>query len=210
MAFYKNQRSYLLALTLSMLAVSSSFIQPAYAETCREQFIRIFAPSEKSQKSLRSYNTATTNGENEQKFNLFSIGDNHILSQALVPAAPWSLIYNQQMFISNDKGKSWIKVRDLPDNELDEAALAAKTTGLAKIGNEECGTDTYEGKETNTIQADLDVTPEAPFKTTVKFWMDTETGNMLKSTTRTIMPGADHFVTQIIEQAPDLVLPTPD
>ncbi len=195
--------------TLLVLALFSNIIQPAHAETCREQFIKIFAPDEKSQKSFRSYNTATINGENEQKFNIFSIGDDHILSQALVPVAPWSLIYNQQMFISNDKGTSWNKVRDLPAKELDEAALAAKTTGLAKIGNEECGTEVYDGKDAYTVQADLDVTPEAPFKTTIKFWMDKETGNMLKSTTNTIMPGSNHFVTQIIEQAPDLVLPTP-
>lgn len=84
--------------------IFSFLVQPVYAETCREHFIRIFAPESKSSKALRTYNTATTNGGNEQKFNIFSIGDDHILSQALVPAAPWSLIYNKQMFISNDKG----------------------------------------------------------------------------------------------------------
>ena len=58
--------------TISVLAVFSIFIQPAYAESCREQFIKIFAPNEKSKKPLRSYNTATINGKNEQKFNIFS------------------------------------------------------------------------------------------------------------------------------------------
>ncbi len=184
--------------------------QPVYAETCREHFIRIFAPVDKSPTAVRTYNTATTNGANEQKFNLFSIGNDHVLSQALVPVAPWSLIHNKKMFISNDEGKSWIKVRDLPDNTTAEAALAAKATALAKIGNEECGTDTYEGIEADTVQADLDTTPEAPFKTTIKFWMDKKNGDMLKSTTNVKMPGSNYFATQIVEQAPDLVLPTPE
>lgn len=184
-------------------------IQPVYAETCREHFIRIFAPTDKTEKPLRTYNTAVINGGEEQKFNIFSIGSDHVLSQALVPIAPWSLIYNKKMFISNDKGKSWTKARDLQDIEIDEAALQAKKDALKKIGNEECGTDTYNNKKAVTVQADLDTTPEALFKTTMKYWIDTETKETLKATTEIINQGSKYFATQVFEQAPDLVLPMP-
>ena len=194
----------------STLAILLSAIHPSYAETCREHFIRIFVPDENSQKPFRSYNTSTTNGASEQKFNIFSTNANHVLSQALVPEAPWSLIYQNKMYISNDKGKSWIKVRELPEKTNDEAARLAKAQAIAKIGNEECQNENYEGEEVLTVQADLDITPEAPFKTTLKFWIDKETGGFFKSTTRTEVNGSTHFVTQIIEQAPDLVLPTPE
>ena len=196
--------------TFPVLALFFGITQPAFAETCRDHFIRIFAPDEKSQRSFRTYNTATINGKNEQKFNVFSIGKDHILSQALVPVAPWSLVYNKQMFISNDKGNSWTKIRDLPENEINETTIATKTAALAKIGNEICATEIHDGKETVTIQADLDTTPDAPFKTTVKFWIEKDTDNIVKSTTNTIMPGTNHLVTQIFESAPDLVLPTPE
>jgi hypothetical protein len=184
-------------------------IPPGHAETCREHFIRIFAPTDKTVKSIRTYNTTIINGGEEQKFNIFSIGRDHVLSQALVPAAPWSLIYNKQMFISSDKGKTWIKARDLPNIEMDEVTLKAKEEAVKKIGNEKCGIDTYDGKKAVTVQADLDITPEAPFKTTVKYWIDIETKDTLKSTTEIINQGTNYFTTQIFEQAPGLVLPMP-
>lgn len=39
--------------------------------------------------------------------------------------------------------------------------------------------------------------------------MDKKTNDMLQSTTEITMPGSKYFAVQIVEQAPDLILPMP-
>lgn len=196
----------------SILILSSLFVSlatSAKAENCLEHFVNLFANPQHSMPT-KSFNTTLINGGNEQKTNVFSKGKDHMLTQALVPPAPWTLIYNKHIFISNDKGTTWQKIRTMSEPKLDDAAKLAKAKAIAKFGNAVCGEEVYRSQKASTVQADLDITPNASSKTTVKYWLDAQSGFPTKITSHTIAGESKILTTQIIEEAPDLELPTPE
>lgn len=180
---------------------------PAAAETCREKFVRLF--TDRKQEPVKIHVTQEMKGGMTTKNFNYQNGRGDWMTEMIEPKTlPWTLVSNNVMYTSADQGKTWVKVRTLDSAQDPEAAKASLREAAATAKNVACGTDQLNGIPHETVEADY-VYPKYKTQHHDKFWVNTKTGRIGKSTTWTKQGAFESTVIQIIEPAPDLKLPTP-
>ena len=73
-----------------------------------------------------------------------------------------------------------------------------------------CGEEDLDGTVRLVVEADYDTVSGFKTENHFKYWLDRETGFVVKSTYAMKGEGFESFTTQLVEKAPDLTLPDPE
>ena len=158
---------------------------------------------------IKNLVTTEIKGQKPTKNWNYTIGTGHWMTEMIDPPnLPWSMVYDNVMFYSTDKGRSWKKIRDIEQETklVDQKKRLRDTAATAK--NEACGEELLDGVPHRTMAADF-VYPDMEAKFHETFWVNVATGWITKSRLHTRQTGFESVTTQVMEKAPGLKLPTP-
>lgn len=184
-----------------------AFTIPVSAETCRETFVRLL--TDKAEKGpVKIYVTQEIKGGPTTKNYNYQAEPGHWMTEMIEPAdMMWSLVYDNAMYTSTDKGKTWTKVRTMDSSENEASTENTMAEAAKTVANESCGEEEIDGVMHQTVEADYEI-PAYQTKHHQKYWVHPETGWISKAVTETSQQGFASVSTQVIEKAPDLELPT--
>ena len=200
-----NSFAKLASAACAMLVVATL---PAVAEPCAERFKRMLV-ERNDPGPVRIAVTQKVKGAPAMRSINHQASRGHWMTEMVEPAnMQWTLVHDDRMFTSTDKGKTWAKLRT-----LDSAANAAQSrknleAAAATVKDAACATETVDGVTYDTVEGAYEM---AAHKTTHrdKYWIDPTTGWIARSESLTRMAGFESVVSQVIEKAPGLELPTP-
>ncbi|MEG6507482.1 hypothetical protein V6C03_00685 [Methyloligella sp. 2.7D] len=195
-----------LPLAALLLLVS---VTPSAAEDCRETFIRLLTDQSDKGPVKVHVTQAIKGGPSTTNYN-YQLGPGHWMTEMIEPAAgQWTLVYDNVMYSSTDKGKSWTEVRTLDSGQRAEDGQKHLEEAAATAANEACRDEEFDGVMHQVVEADYDY-PQFGTKHHQVYWVNPETGWITKSVTTTVQSGFESTTTQLIEAAPDLELPMPE
>ncbi len=183
--------------------------QPAAADACLERFVRILTDvSEKGPVKIRV--TQQYKGAPATENVHYGLSSAHWMTQMVKPAnAPWSLGYRGALYTSSNKGKTWKKVRALP-TPTPEERLKALMKNARTARNARCGTEMLDGAPHDTVEGDYTFQGNMKIEYHHKYWITPETGFIRKAVYSFRARAISGHITQLIEKAPGLALPTPE
>ena len=182
--------------------------QPSLAETCREKFVRLLTDGNNKGPVKIHLTQAIKGGQTSQNYS-YQAGPGHWMTEMIMPAnAQWTLVYNDVMYTSADKGKSWKKVRTLNSQQNKKGTDTTMQDAAKTVTNAACGSEDLNGVKHETAAADYTI---AKFKTTHHdtYWVNPKTGWITKKIGHTKQSGFESTTTQLAEPAPGLKLPKP-
>ena len=175
---------------------------------CREQFAHYFIERTKLMGVKIHVTQAIKGGPTTENWN-YQAAPGHWMSEAIKPSGlPWSLVHDNTMYSSRDKGKSWQKIRTLNSAQRAEDVTANLKATLATITDVACGSEDLNGVPHRQLSASYKM-PKYATEHRDTYWIKPDTGWMAKAVTTTKGKGYQMSVTQLIEPAPKLKLPTP-
>jgi hypothetical protein len=195
---------------LLLLAVFSFWNSAAASDdaACRERFIRHFVDRTKLTGVKIHVTQRVKGGPTTENWN-YQAAPGRWMSEMIKPAGlPWTLVHDNVMYSSRDKGKSWEKVRTLDSAQRAEDVAADLQATVSTIRNATCGVEQLGGVRHETLAADY-TQPKYATEHRDTYWVNPETGWMAKATTTTVGKGYEMSVTQLIEPAAGLQLPRP-
>lgn len=183
-------------------------IQPSVAETCHEKFVRLFTERNGKGPVKIHVTQEIKGGPTTTNYN-YQNGTGHWMTEAIEPAnMPWSLVYDNTMFASSDRGKTWVRIRKLDSQQRAGDVEKDLQDTVATVKNAACGSQDLDGVAHETVAADY-AYPKYNSEHRDTYWVNPATGWIAKSTTETRQAGFESSTTQLMEPAPGLLLPTP-
>lgn len=183
--------------------------QPAAAEACLDRFVQLLTDvSDKG--PIKIHVTQQFKGAPATENYHYQLSPDHWMSEMIKPAnAPWSMGYKNVLYASMDKGKTWKKLRTLQGQGPEEKLkMLQKNAQTAK--NATCGRETLDGAEYDTVEGDYTFQGNMKIAYHHKYWIDPKTGFIRKAVYTFDSGNLSGRVTQLIEKAPGLKLPTPE
>ncbi len=183
---------------------------PGLAEPCEEKFAQLLIQGN-GEHPVTIRITSEPKGGKVSKNDFFFKATGHWMTVMTDPAnQPITLAYNNTMYTSADKGKSWKKVREMDSekNRLDN--IKNQEANAKTIKNATCGEEMLAGVMHDTVEADFDTVQQYKSSNHYKYWVNRETGWITKATYDSKSSGYESFTTQLIEKTPDLKLPMPE
>ena len=182
--------------------------QGAYADECKDEFIRLMtdrAPKE----ATKIYITQQIKGAPKTINWNYQDGNGNWLTEVIEPAnGQWSMGFDNVLYTSTDKGKTWTKVREMEDqSEAQEKSLKER---ISTVTNATCGEVEVDGVTYSTIEADYKMLGSFNADIHDTFWINAETGYVSRLETNMKTSAFENNVVQILEPAPDLILPSPE
>ncbi len=193
---------------LALLALAAG--QPALAETCAEKYARLEVLGNEDTLPVRLTITSQAPDGTVTKNYHYSDVNRDGMTEMIEPAdMAWSLFIGNDMYVSNDKGKSWSHM-----NSWDKQKAAADTRAMMQKDMEgatdiACGEDSPDGTVHDTVEGRYNSTMLQGAPQWSKFWVSRETGRIVRKDSITDSAGGQYKTTQIIEPWPDFVLPKP-
>lgn len=179
------------------------------AETCEETFVRVMT-DRVTDKPVRIHVTQEIVGGMASKNWNYQDGKGNWMTEMIEPETmAWSMVRDNVMYSSADKGQTWQKIRDVDEQDPEETARLLAERGKT-VRNAVCGQDEIDGVAYETVAADYNLLGDYDAEVHDIFWIDPETGFVPKLETRMKGDGFESVTVQLVEDAPDLVLPTPD
>ena len=191
---------------IALLLVS---VQSAQSDTCHDKFVHFlteykgFFPSQNYVVSTPKGGKTATN-----KFYMTKIG--HWMTEMIDPPSPWTLAYNNTMYTSSNKGKTWKNVGAIDSAKNNENTIRDQLINAETVTNAKCGEEEYKGVMHDTVEAEYSYLQFDTAKIYSKYWIDRKTGYVAKNTSDLSSKSYSSFTTQETEPAPGLVLPTPE
>ncbi len=192
----------------SALLILLSFT-PTLAESCKDKFIRVL--TDQSDKGpTKIHVTQEIKGGAKTTNYHYSLNEGHWMSEMITPAnMAWTLVHNNTMYMSTDKGKSWKKVRDMNSNQNKKAAVANLKANAKTAKNAKCGKEELNGVMHETVEADYETLQNFKSENHNKYWINPKTGYISKAFYKMKAKNFESATTQLIEPAPKLTLPKP-
>lgn len=198
-------RLYILALLLIICTGS------AYADSCHSRFVELLVNGNQKVGPVRIHITQEIVGGKTSLNYHHSDGNGNGMTEMIEPAGdPWSLFLGDKMYVSNDKGNNW-KYMNSYDAEKSRAdTKSALTKDAAKATGISCGEEEFNGTAHEVVEGNYISTMVAGAAIYEKFWVDRQTGWIVKSDRHIKSGGFESNTTQVVELAPDLILPKPE
>jgi hypothetical protein len=190
------------------LAVAVASAQPGLAETCQQKFQRIFLDNN-GKGPVKIFITQEIKGAPTSKNIHYNTDDGNWMTEMVVPAnMQWTLLRDNVMYTSADKGKTWKKLRAFDSQKGTNNARAQMVEDVKTASDIACGKDSLSGVAHETIEGRYTA---VKYKTThqIKYWLNESDGWITKTTMKTKQAAFESFTTQLIERAPGLKLPKP-
>ena len=136
--------------TIASLLVS---VQSAQSDTCHDKFVHFLAgykgffPSKNHVVTMPKGGKTSTN-----KFYMTKIG--HWMTEMVDPPSSWTLAYNNTMYTSSNKGKTWKKIRSMDSAKNNENTIRDQLKNAETVKNAKCGEEEYKGVMHDTVEAE--------------------------------------------------------
>lgn len=182
-------------------------IQSALAVDCEQRFIRLMTDRTTKEPTKILVTQEIKGGGKTVNWN-YQDGKGNWLTEMVEPAnAQWSMGLNDVLYTSTDKGETWTKVRDMESqNDAHQKSLDERA---ATVENALCAEAELDGLVHQTVEADYKMLGSFEADIHDKFWVAPESGYVSRLETTMKNTAFESFIVQILEPAPDLVLPTP-
>ena len=197
-------------LTFAASVIFLASAHPSLAEPCEEKFAQLLIHGNGVQPSVIRI-TSEPKGGKVSKNEFFFKTTGHWMTVMTDPAnQPITLAYNNKMYTSSDKGKSWKKVREMDSEQNRLNNIKNQEANSKTIKNAVCDEEMLDGVMHDTVEADFDTVQQYKSSNHYKYWVNRETGWITKATYDSKSSGYESFTTQLMEKAPDLKLPMPE
>ena len=193
------------------LLIFAACPQPAAAESCEEKFARLEIDGNGEGTPVRI--TITQEGPDGKvtKNYHYSDANGDGMSEMIDPAdMPWSLFIGNDMYMSNDKGKSWSHMNSWDKEKSNADRKAAMHQDMAAATAITCGTEALDGTEYDTVEGSYKSSMLQGGKIWSKFWVSQDDGTIVRKDGISYSAGGEYKSSQIIEPWPDFVLPKPE
>ena len=184
---------------------------PAFANPCHDRFAELLVPGNQKTGPTRLHITQEIVGGQTSLNYHYSDGKGNGMTEMIDPAdQPMSLFLDDNMYSSTDKGKSWSFMnsydakKSLADMKKNLTNDAAKATGVL------CGREEYKGALHEVVEGNYKSTMVSGSQIYQKYWINEQTGLMVKSYSHLKGNGFESKTTQVIEPYPELKLPNPE
>jgi hypothetical protein len=183
----------------------------AFAEPCHDRFAELLVPGNQETGPTRLHITQEIIGGKTSLNYHYNDGKGNGMTEMIDPAnQPWSLFLGDNMYSSNDKGKSWSFMssydsrKGLINVKKSLATDAADATGVV------CGKEEYEGASHEVVEGNYKSSMSSGSEIYQKYWINAQSGLMVKAFSHIKSNGFESKTTQLIEPYPDLKLPKPE
>ena len=193
-------RSLALGAAFALFALTS----PASADPCLDRFVALLLGGNDSGPVKIHVTQEIKGGATSTNWSYFVAPDNWMTEMIEPSGQPLVLAHKNVLYTSADAGKTWTKVRELDDPALARPALIEDSKTAR---NAVCGEEDLDGIVREVVEADYDSLGSFKTENHFKYWIDRETGFVVKSTYAMKGEGFESFTTQLPEKAPDLTLP---
>ena len=191
---------------LALLVVS---VAPSLAESCQDRFVQLMMEGN-GNVPVKIHVTQEIKGAPASRNIFYRLSPDHWMTEMVEPAGmPWTLEYDNVMYTSADGGKTWAKVREMDSQQDDEAARAAREENAKTVRNVVCSEEAIDGVMHDVVEADFDMLQNFKIENHHKYWVNRDSGFIVKAVYDMKGKGFESRSTQLIEKAPDLALPTP-
>ncbi len=183
----------------------------ANANACKDRFVELLVNGNQKMGPVRIHITQEIVGGKTSLNYHHSDGDGNGMTEMIDPAGdPWSLFLGDKMYMSNDKGKSW-KFLSSFDAEKSRADTKSALTKDAATSDEiACGDEELNGTSHEVVEGKYVSSAVSGASIHQKFWVNRETGWIVKSFSHIKSGSFESNTTQVIELAPNLTLPKPE
>ncbi|HOV04088.1 MAG TPA: hypothetical protein PLJ34_04730 [Hyphomicrobiales bacterium] len=196
-----------IAAVLVLCAVSG----PGLADECRDRFASLLAKGNPDDVAVKTHITQKVGGAPETRNYNYWDGTGDWMSEMIEPDnIPWSMARGDTLYMSTDKGKSWSKVRTLDAEQNKEDVDARRAEEAKTVRNTTCGEEEIDGVRYRVVEGDYTSMLPITYEHHNKYWLEPDTGWIARVSYETIGQGIEFSVLQVVERAPDLVLPKPE
>lgn len=179
----------------------------ALADDCRDSFIALMTDRTTKEPTKILVTQEIKGGMKTVNWN-YQDGQGNWLTEMVEPEnAQWSMGLDNVLYSSTDQGKTWVKVRDMEEQNDDHQKSLDERAATVK--NPICGKADLDGIAHRTIQADYKMLGSFDADINDKFWVNAETGYVTRLDTQMKSAAFESSITQVMEPAPDLKMPNP-
>ncbi|MEM7636386.1 MAG: hypothetical protein AAF299_17600 [Pseudomonadota bacterium] len=197
-------------LTLAASVILLATTKPGLADPCKEKFAQLLIHGNGPHPVTIRITTEPKGGKVSRN-DFFFKATGHWMTVMTEPSnQPITLAYNNKMYTSADKGKSWKKVREMDSEKNRLDTIRNQEENAKTIKNATCGEEMLDGVAHDTIEADFDTVQQYKSSNHYKYWVNRESGWITKVTYDSKSAGYESFTTQLLEKTPDLKLPMPE
>jgi len=183
---------------------------PAMAESCEEKFARLEIEGNNDNIPVRITITSEMPGGQITKNYHYSDENRDGMTEMIDPVdMPWSLFIGNDMYSSNDKGKSWSHMNTW-DKEKSSADMKTKMRAdMATASGIVCSEEDLEGTTYETVEGTYKSTMLQGANQWSKFWVSQSDGKIVRKDNVTDSAGGQYKSSQLIEPWSGFVLPNP-
>jgi len=183
----------------------------AYANSCKNRFVELLVNGNQKMGPVRIHITQEIVGGKTSLNYHHSDGDGNGMTEMIEPAGdPWSLFLGDKMFMSNDRGKNWKFINSYDAEKSRADTKSAMTKDAAKADGLSCGEEDFNGTSHEAVEGNYISSAISGASIHEKFWVNRQTGFIVKSFRHIKSSGFESKTIQLIELAPNLVLPEPE
>lgn len=195
-----------IALVTSLLSLLPAL---AHADSCLDRFKMLLVKGN-GDGAVKIHVTQEIVGGMTSTNYFYQSEPGHWMSEMIKPASmQWTLAYDDVMYSSADKGKSWTKVREMDSAANAKAAKEQMQANLQTARDASCGEEELDGVMHETVAGTYSASGSFKTENHHKYWVNSDTGSIAKAFYHMKADNFESKTTQMIEAAPDLDLPKP-
>ena len=184
---------------------------PAFAETCEEKFARLEIEGNAEKEPVRLTITSEMPGGMVMRNYHYSDANGDGMSEMIEPEnMAWSLFVGNDMYSSNDKGKTWSHMNSWDKEKLAADAKVTLRKDMETASGIACGEESIEGSAFDTVEGTYKSTALQGANHWSKFWVSRDDGKIVRKDSIVDGAGGQYKTSQLIETWPDFVLPRPE
>jgi hypothetical protein len=205
----KDQNMRGVLMTFCIGGVLLGPVQTAVADACLEAFVQAWTKPRPATGFVKIHITSQIAGQKPtMNYNISDLATGDWLTQMIDPPnMPWSMALGKSMYVSNDKGKSWRKDRDLEEAHSLEAVRKQVAENMKTAKNAKCGTEDLNGVPHATVEAEY--IAQGNIFMNDKSWLHPQTNHIVKSESVMRQGKFEIKNIQIVEYLTEFTFPKP-
>lgn len=185
--------------------------QTSSADQCHDRFSDLLVNGNDYAGPVRLHITQEIVGARTTLNYHYSDGEGNGMTEMIDPVDdPWSLFVGDNMYMSTDKGNTWKFINSFDAEKNRENAKVALSNDLSSATDVKCGEEILDGTSYEIVEGNYIASAINGADIYEKLWVDPTSGWIAKSYRHMRSPAFESKTTQVVEAAPEFVLPTPN
>lgn len=176
---------------------------------CLERFKELLVGGNASKEPVRIHVTQTFAGNTTENY-FYSTGPDTgdgLMQPLKNMGDTWVLFRDRKMYTSAD-GKAWTLIRELDAASDPAAARNRLREDSATASSSVCGQEAIDGAPHEVVEGEYVSSLMQGAKVFHKYWVNSATGWITRTETRSTVAGNEHVSIQVLEPAPGYEFPT--